>query len=131
MGNGKERSRRQMRAAEVIHKALVRVLYDLHDHTLSGQKVGGLVNVLSVSVSADLRLADCYVVPSLLSNITVNQMLDLLERNKKFIRYSLTGMIDLKFSPEIRFFCDNGFRNTMAVNDALAMETIQEDEESC
>ena len=68
----------------------------------------GFLIVTNVRLSADFKLATCNI--SLLPSVHLDnkeEVIDLLNNNKKKIRYMLTDKIQLKYSPELRFFYDS------------------------
>src|SRR3954467_12851831 len=92
-------SQRQLRVGELIRHALADMLSrgDVHDPVLEGH----MITVPQVRMTADLRLATIYVMP--LGGRDQSEVIEALERNKKYLRGEIAHRINLKFAPEIRF----------------------------
>ena len=98
-------SQRQLRAGELVRHALVEILReeDLADPDLAGVSV----TVTEVRMSPDLRHATCFVEP--LVGAQAGQVVAGLNRSSKFLRGRLGHMIELKFTPELKFLHDESF----------------------
>ncbi len=68
---------------------------------------GHVVTVLDVRMSPDLKLATIYVMP--LGGKDAKDVIEALEKNRKFIRGEIAHRINLKFAPELRFKSDQSF----------------------
>ncbi|HVZ30246.1 MAG TPA: 30S ribosome-binding factor RbfA [Asticcacaulis sp.] len=118
-------TQRQLRAGELVRHALVEILReeDIHDEALDGVSI----TVTEVRVSPDLRHATVFVEPlgAGLGGVTitadeVGPVIDALNKHAKFLRGILGRMIDMKFTPDLRFLHDESF-NEAARMDALFM----------
>jgi ribosome-binding factor A len=112
-------SQRQLRAGELVRHALVEILREeeIHDEALHGVSI----TVTEVRLSPDLRHATCFVEPlgaGVDTNVHVGPAIDALNRHSKFLRGILGKMIDMKFTPDLRFIHDESF-NEAARIDAL------------
>src|SRR4051794_30396257 len=98
-------NQRQLRVGELVRHALADMLTrgEVHDPVLEGH----VVTVPEVRMTADLRLATAYVMP--LGGSDKAEVIDALERNKKFLRGEIARRVNLKFAPEIRFRLDERF----------------------
>ena len=98
-------SQRQLRAGELVRHALVEILReeDLADPDLAGVSV----TVTEVRMSPDLRHATCFVEP--LGGDKAGKVVAGLNRSHKFLRGRLGHMIELKFTPELKFLHDESF----------------------
>ena len=98
-------SQRQLRAGELIRHALAEILSrgEVHDPVIEQHTI----TVPEVRLTPDLRLATIYVMP--LGGRNAPEVLDALERNKRFLRGELAQRINMKFTPEIRFRLDERF----------------------
>jgi ribosome-binding factor A len=116
-------SQRALRVGELIRHALSDMLTrgDVHDPVLEGH----LVTVLEVRMTADLRLATIYVMP--LGGRDIQQVLDALERNKRFLRGEIAHRVNLKFAPEIRFRVDERFDEAERIEKLLRTPAVQRD----
>ena len=122
-------SQRQLRAGELIRHALAEVLREeeIADEAMTGVSV----TVTEVRLSPDLRHATCFVEP--LGGQRVPEVIAALNRHAKFLRGSLGGRIDLKFTPDLRFVHDESFeaakRMDNLFNSLLPRRDIEADDD--
>src|SRR3954451_14487693 len=92
-------SQRQLRVGELVRHAMADMLTrgEVHDPVLEGH----LITIPEVRMSPDLRLATIYVMP--LGGRDVEQVVEALDRNKRFLRGEIAHHVNLKFAPELRF----------------------------
>jgi len=115
-------TQRQLRAGELVRHALVEILREeeIHDEALHGISI----TVTEVRVSPDLRHATVFVEPLgaglETSHVQVGPAIEALNKHSKFFRGLLGKMIDMKFTPDLRFLHDESF-NEAARIDALFM----------
>jgi len=102
---GGEPSQRMLRVGELIRHTLSDLL--TRGAVLDPVLQGHVVTVADVRMSPDLKLATIYVMP--LGGKDVKEVLDALERHKKFIRGEIAHRVNLKFAPELRFKSDESF----------------------
>ena len=116
-------SQRQLRVGELIRRALSEILSrgDVHDVELSRMSI----TVGEVRVSADLKIATCYVLP--LGGDGKDGILKLLGKNIYDIRHTLNKKLALKHSPELRFQLDDTFDQMDATRKMLAQEHVARD----
>jgi ribosome-binding factor A len=119
-------SQRQLRVGELIRHALAEMLSrgDIHDPVIEGH----LITVPEVRMSPDLRLATIYVMP--LGGKDEQEVVEALERNKKFLRGELAHSVNLKFAPEIRFRADERFDEAERIEKILRTPQVRRDLES-
>ena len=106
-------SQRQLRAGELIRHALVDVLREnaIHDEALLGVSI----TVTEVRLSPDLRHATCFVEPlgaGVQSAETAGQesvIIKALNTHAKFLRGQLGRLIDMKYTPDLKFRHDESF----------------------
>ena len=105
-------SQRQLRAGELIRHALVEILReeDLADPDLTGVSV----TVTEVRLSPDLKHAHCFVEP--LGGGHADEVVKALNRSAKFFRGRLGRMIDMKFTPDLRFVHDESFNEAARID---------------
>jgi ribosome-binding factor A len=120
-------SQRQLRAGELIRHALVEVLREeeLQEPALHGVSV----TVSEVRMSPDLKHAICYVEP-LGAGVTGQETADViaaLNRAAKFLRGRLGKHIDMKFTPDLKFFHDESFDNAGAMDRLFLDPRVQQD----
>jgi len=98
-------TQRQLRAGELVRHALVEILReeDFADPDLEGVSV----TVTQIRMSPDLRHANCFIEP--LGGGHAPQVVKALNRHAKFLRGRLGRMIDMKFTPDLKFLHDESF----------------------
>jgi ribosome-binding factor A len=123
-------SQRQLRAGELIRHALVDILRDdeLADPALAGVSV----TVTEVRMSPDLRHAVCFVEP-LGAGVTgetaqhISELVKALNRGSKFLRGRLGKSIDMKFTPDLKFFHDESFNSAAYMDRLFDDPRVQQD----
>ena len=98
-------SQRPLRAGERMRHALVEILReeDFNDEALTGVSV----TLTEVRMSPDLRHAVCFVEP--LGGEHADVVVKALNRHAKFLRGRLGRLIDMKFTPDLKFLHDQSF----------------------
>jgi ribosome-binding factor A len=116
-------SQRALRVGELIRHALAEMLTrgDVHDPVLEGH----LITVPEVRMSPDLRLATIYVMP--LGGKDVKEVIEALERNKRYLRGEIAHRVNLKFAPDIRFRADERFDEAERIDRLLRTPVVQRD----
>ena len=116
-------SQRALRVGELIRHAMSDMLTrgDVHDPVLEGH----LITVPEVRMAPDLRMATIYVMP--LGGRDIEDVIDALERNKRFLRGEIAHRINLKFAPEIRFRADERFDEAERIEKLLRTPAVQSD----
>lgn len=136
-------SQRQLRAGELIRHALVEILReeDLVDPALAGISV----TISEVRMSADLKHAVCFVEP-LGASITPQverepsspsrtvvvpgspaEVVAGLNRLSKFLRGRLARVIDMKFTPDLKFLHDETFNSATYMDRLFEDPRVQQD----
>lgn len=110
-------SQRQLRAGELVRHALVDIFREeeIADPALHGVSV----TVTEARVSPDLRHAIVFVEP--LGGVDYPAVVTALNKHAKFIRGRLGRLIDMRFTPELKFLHDESF------NEAARMNRLFED----
>ena len=116
-------SQRQLRAGELTRHALAEILREeaILDPALDGVSV----TVSEVRMSPDLRHAICFVEP--LGGVHSPQVVDALNRHAKFLRGRLGRMIDMKFTPDLKFLHDESFDEAARMNALFENPRVQQD----
>ena len=116
-------SQRQLRVGELVRHAVSDLLTrgEVHDPVLEGH----LITVPEVRMSADLRLATIYVMP--LGGKDIDEVIEALERNKRFLRGEIARHVNLKFAPDIRFHVDERFAEAERIEKLLRSPQVQRD----
>jgi ribosome-binding factor A len=116
-------SQRQLRVGELIRHELAAMLShgDVHDPVIEAH----MITVPEVRMSADLRLATIYVMP--LGGRDEKEVIDALERNKRYMRGEIARRVNLKFAPEIRFRIDERFDEAERIEKLLRTPNVRRD----
>jgi ribosome-binding factor A len=116
-------SQRQLRAGELVRHALANILReeDIQDPAL----VGVSVTVTEVRMSPDLRHATCFVEP--LGGANAADVVAGLNRASRFLRGRLGKVIDLKFTPDLRFLHDESFDAAAHMNQLFSIPAVARD----
>ena len=116
-------SQRQLRVGELVRHAMSDLLSrgEVHDPVLEGH----LITVPEVRMSPDLRLATIYVMP--LGGKDIDEVLEALERNKRFLRGEIARHVNLKFAPDIRFHADERFAEAERIEKLLRTPAVARD----
>ena len=114
-------SQRVLRVGELIRHALSDMLTRgaVHDPVLEGR----LITVPEVRMSPDLRMATIYVMP--LGGRDIKEVIEALERNKRYLRGEIAHHVNLKFAPEIRFRADERFEEAERIEKLLRTPAVQ------
>ncbi len=84
-----------------------------------------MITVPEVRMSPDLRLATIYVMP--LGGRDIENVLEALERNTRYVRGVVARRVNLKFAPEIRFRADERFEEAERIEKLLRTPVVQRD----
>ena len=116
-------SQRQLRVGELIRHELADMLSrgEVHDPVVQAH----VITVPEVRMSADLRLATIYVMP--LGGRDEKEVLDALDRHKRYVRGEIARRVNLKFAPEIRFRIDERFDEAERIEKLLRTPVVQRD----
>jgi len=116
-------SQRQLRVGELLRHALVEILReeDIRDADLEGVSV----TVTEVRPSPDMRHASVFVEP--LGGKNAELVVNALNRHRGFLRGELGHRIELKFTPELRFFEDTSFAEAAHIEGILRSDRVARD----
>jgi ribosome-binding factor A len=116
-------SQRMLRVGEMIRHELSAVLArgELHDDLLATT----VVTIPEVRMSNDLKMATVYVMP--LGGEKINDVVEALNRHKKYIRSIVANAINLKFAPDIKFVHDATFDEAMRIERLLNSPKVRQD----
>lgn len=118
-----EPSQRQLRVGELIRHALADIFArgEVDDPALAD----GGVTVLEVTMSPDLKLATAYVMP--FAGHRRDEIMQVLERNRRRIRGELGRRVDLKFMPDVRFRLDTSLDYARRIDEILHQPEVARD----
>ncbi len=116
-------TQRQLRVGELIRHELADMLSRgaIHDPVIERH----MITVPEVRMSPDLRLATIYVVP--LGGRDEDEVLEALDRNKRYVRGEIARRVNLKFAPEIRFRIDERFDEAERIEKLLRTPAVRRD----
>lgn len=116
-------SQRMLRVGELVRHSLAAVFArgDVEDEVLTG----AVITVPEVRMSNDLKLASAYVMP--LGGQRAEEIVEALNRHRKFIRGCVAPELNLKFAPEVRFFVDTTFDEFSRIEALLRTDRVQRD----
>ena len=119
-------SQRQLRVGELIRHAVAEMLSrgEVHDPVIETH----LITVPEVRMTADLKLATIYVMP--LGGKDVNEVIEALNNNKRFLRGEIAHRVNLKFAPDIRFRADERFDEAERIEKLLRTPQVRRDIEA-
>ena len=104
-------SQRQLRVGELVRHAVSDLLTrgEVHDPVLEGH----LITVPEVRMP--------------LGGKDIDEVLEALERNKRFLRGEIARHVNLKFAPDIRFHTDERFAEAERIEKLLRTPAVQRD----
>jgi len=116
-------SQRALRVGELVRHALAAMFArgEIEDDALRGS----VITVPEVRMSPDLKLASAYIMP--LGGLHAEEIVNALNRHRKFVRGRVAPQINMKFSPEVRFFVDDTFEEAGRIDSLLRSEKVQRD----
>jgi ribosome-binding factor A len=119
----REPGQRQLKVGEVIRHALAEIFArgELADEALAHYSL----TVPEVRMAPDLKLATVYVLP--LGGEGADEVLEHLNKHKRFLRGALARRVSLKFSPKLRFAIDTSFERSRRIDELLASPKVARD----
>ena len=122
-------SQRQLRAGELVRHALVDIL---REEEFSEPALAGVsVTISQVRMSPDLKHATAYVEP--LGGGHSQDVVDGLNRAARFLRGRLGRLIDMKFTPDLKFRHDESFdevdRMAKLFDDPRVRQDLEQDDD--
>lgn len=109
MAKHKAPSQRQLRAGELVRRALVDILAgsSLRDPALQNVSI----TVTEVRTSPDMKHATVYIAPlaGTTGQFSMEEILNALKRSGSFLRGRLGREMEMKFTPRLHFVRDESF----------------------
>ena len=110
------RSNRQLKVGETVKRTLVEIIRRYNgfgplDHTS--------ILISKVLMTADLSLADVYVLPMFGSKMSEPELVALLNQHAPRIRHELAQKITLRQLPTLRFRTDDSFVKIAKIDELL------------
>ena len=122
-GGPRPPSTRQLRAGELIRRALVEALGEGHlrDPALSGASI----TVSEVRASPDLKHASAFVLP--LGGGDAKEIVSALRRARGFLRSEVARRVELRHAPELHFELDRSFDEGARLEALLRSGAVKRD----
>jgi ribosome-binding factor A len=116
-------TQRMLRVGELVRHALSAFLTrgEVTDEALEG----AVITVPEVRMSSDLKLASAYIMP--LGGERAVEIVEALNRHKRFIRGQIAPELNLKFAPDLRFLVDETFEEASRIEALLRSERVARD----
>lgn len=109
----KLQSQRQLKVSQIIGAAIIDCL--MKGKGIDMRLIPIPLTITKVNITPDLKVANCYFLP-FNTKLSEEELLKALEESRYIIRQYVTKEINLKYSPEIRFFYDQAFENAAKIN---------------
>jgi len=109
----KPQSQRQLKVSQIIGAAIIDCL--MKGKGIDMRLIPIPLTITKVNITPDLKVANCYFLP-FNTKLSEEEILKALEESRYIIRQYVTKEINLKYSPEIRFFYDQAFENAAKIN---------------
>jgi ribosome-binding factor A len=107
-------SNRQLKVGETIKRALSQIISkDIYIYD------GLYVTLSRVMMTADLGIADVYILPLITQEISDDQLIKILNTAAPKIRHLLAKQVLLKTVPQLRFKIDNSFAEASRIEELL------------
>ncbi len=104
-------SHRPERVARIVQQEISRLL---HEEVNDPRIAGAVFTIHEVRMARDLGSADVYF--SVLDSSSLGQVVPALERVTGFLRSRLSGVLDLRRVPELRFHVDRTIEEGMRLD---------------
>jgi len=116
-------TQRMLRVGELVRHALADLFTrgEIEDPALEGK----VLTVPEVRMTPDLKLANAYVMP--LGGVGAAEVIEALNRHRRFIRGRIAPGLDLKFAPDLKFFVDDTFDAYGRIDALLKSERVARD----
>ena len=116
-------TQRQLRVGEMLRHALSEILIrgEVRDPELNGVAI----TITQVKPSPDMRHATVFCEP--LGGKKAKEIIEALNRHRGFIRGLMGKMIELKFTPDLRFVEDTSFAEAEKIENLLKSSRVKRD----
>ena len=123
MAHASTPSQRMLRTGEMIRHALASVIQRGETGDPEVDKLAPTIT--EVKLSPDLKIATAYVRSLIIGK--EKQALDVLNKNRKYIRGLLAPKLDMKYMPDIRFRIDTALDYAVKIDKLLQKPEVQQD----
>ena len=127
MSKNRPPSQRQLKAGELIRRALADIL--AREHIRDPDLQGVSVTISEVRASPDLKHAIVYAAPlsSSAGDVDVDKVIKALQRCGSFLRGRLGKEMEMKSTPRLKFVADRSFDTAEDMARLLENPHIQQD----
>jgi ribosome-binding factor A len=119
-------SQRQLRAGELVRHALVDIMR--HEELADPALADTSVTLTEVKMSPDLKHALCFVEP--LGGANAGAVVAALNRAARRLRGRLGHVIDMRFTPDLKFLHDERFEAASRMTELLNDPRVRRDVEA-
>lgn len=123
MSKNKAPSQRQLKAGELIRRALAEII--AREHLRDPDLQGVSVTVSEVRSSPDLKHAIVFAAP--LGGGDAEKVIAALNRAKSFLRGRLGKEMEMKSTPALRFMLDTTFETAKDMQELLSRPEVKRD----
>ncbi|HEY5364072.1 MAG TPA: 30S ribosome-binding factor RbfA [Aestuariivirga sp.] len=123
MAHASAPSQRMLRTGEMIRHALASVIQRGETGDPEVDKLAPTIT--EVQLSPDLKIATAFVRSLIIGK--EKQALDVLNKNRKYIRGLLAPKLDMKYMPDIRFRIDTALDYAVKIDALLQKPEVQQD----
>jgi ribosome-binding factor A len=123
MAHASAPSQRMLRTGEMIRHALASVIQRGETGDPEVDKLAPIIT--EVQLSPDLKIATAFVRSLIIGK--EKQALDVLNKNRKYIRGLLAPKLDMKYMPDIRFRIDTALDYAVKIDALLQKPEVQQD----
>lgn len=123
MSKNKPPSQRQLKAGELIRRALAEII--AREHLRDPDLQGVSVTVSEVRSSPDLKHAIVFAAP--LGGGDAEKVIAALNRAKSFLRGRLGKEMEMKSTPALRFMLDTTFETAKDMQELLSRPEVKRD----
>jgi ribosome-binding factor A len=116
-------TQRQLRVGEMLRHALADVLR--RDEIRDPDLMGVSVTITQVKPSPDMRHATVFCEP--LGGKNAKPVIAALNKHKGFLRGEMGRLIELKFTPDLRFVEDESFAEAEKIETILKSDRVRRD----
>jgi ribosome-binding factor A len=119
----KVQSQRQLRAGELVRRALADIIAEgaIHDPAVAGVPV----TITEARMSPDLRHATVFV--AAMGQADRVKLAKALDHASGYLQRELAKRIELRFTPKLRFEADDRFEEAAHVDEVLARPHVKRD----
>lgn len=116
-------SQRQLRAGEIMRRALIEALAE--GHFRDPGLLEASITVSEIRLSPDMKHAFAFVLP--LGGSDAQNMLKALRRARSFLRSEIAHRVEMRHTPELHFELDHSYEEGARIEALLRSPAVQRD----